>query len=60
MFELSDESPRPWMVFVLHCGVVLFGVPILGLANYWITPLVGAGLATFRGGRHLHDEAIKR
>jgi hypothetical protein len=47
MFELSDESPRPWMLFVFHCGVVLFGVPLLGLANYWITPLVGAGLATY-------------
>jgi hypothetical protein len=48
MLELSNESPRPWMLFVFHCCVVLLGVPLLGfLANYWITPIVGAGLATY-------------
>jgi len=56
MFESFEESPRPWQLFVFHCCVVLFGVSLVGLFNYWITPIVGA-VSGIRITRKLRDES---
>jgi hypothetical protein len=46
MFEaIENPPPRHWRNFVLHSLVACFIVPIAGLGNYWITPVVGVVIA---------------
>ena len=58
MFESIEESRPSWVAFVIHCMVVVVVVPVLGLGNYWVAPLVGGVLALVILRRHRAGPAL--
>jgi len=53
MFEPIEDPPNRFTGLLLHSFLVVVAVPILGLLDYWITPLAGGALALFTArGRH--------
>ena len=51
MFNLVTTRLRPWQAFLCHILLIFLVVPLLGLLNYWVTPLMGVllgGITTER------------
>jgi hypothetical protein len=51
MFDLIDRRTHLWRSCLAHALLAIFVVPIVGLANYRLTPVIGAALALIVGRR---------
>jgi hypothetical protein len=51
MFDLIDRQTHPWRSYLAHALLAILAVPIVGLANYRLTPVIGAALALIVGRR---------